>query len=337
MTTHRSPASVPSASAPSVVPDLLAAIAAWGQAAWSLAALALVAVGDGPPDVTAAAQNLLSVCGIASVPGQPVPGGDAETAQQIANLAAAPLHQAAALGSGRAISWSDQSDQALLAQGRASAYGARAFAQLALPAMDDLASRLATPGARMLDVGTGVGALAIAFARTFPQLHVLGIDVLDRPLELARQNIAASDVADRVTIRKQDIADFTDDTGFDLAYLPAPFVPRPALQAGLVRVAAALRPGGWVFVAHAKLGRTPAEDALNKLKTLVYAGTPLDDAEASGLLRSAGLTSVRTLPTPEGTPGITIGRARPNHDAARQQPPKMRDTGDRDPSVMVKP
>jgi SAM-dependent methyltransferase len=303
MTTLRFPAS-----APSVAPDLRAAIAAWDQAAWSLAALALVAAGDGSPDRTAAAQQLLSACGITAAPGELVPGGDTATAQQIASQAAAPLHQAAALASGRTVSWSAQSDQALLAQGRASAYGARAFAQLVLPAMDDIGSRLAVPGARMLDIGTGVGALAIAFAQIFPQLHVLGIDVLDRPLDLARQNIAASDAAARVRVRKQDVAGFTDDTGFDLAFLPAPFVPRPAVQAGLPRITAALRPRGWVFVARGKFGGTPAEDALTRLKTLVYGGTPLDEAEASDLLRSAGLTSVRPVPTPEGAPGITIGQ-----------------------------
>ena len=237
-----------------------------------------------------------------------MPGGDTTTAKQIASQAAAPLHQAAALASGRVVSWTAQSDEALLAQGKASAIGARAFAERFLPAMGDLASRLAAPGARMLDAGTGVAALAIAFAQVFPQLHVLGIDVLDRPLELARQNIAASDVAARVTVRKQDVAGFADDTGFDLAYLPAPFVPRPALQAGLPRIAAALRPGGWVFVAHGKFGGTPAEDALTRLKTLVYGGTPLDEAEASDQLRGAGLTSVRPVPTPEGAPGITIGQ-----------------------------
>lgn len=305
MTTLRSPAS-----ANGVATDLLAAIAAWDQAAWCLAALARVAAGGGSPDITTAARQLLSACGIAGAPGQPVPGVDAASAQQIASLAAAPLHQAAALASGRAINWSDQTDQALLAQGVASAYGARAFAQLILPAMDGLGSRLAAPGARMLDVGTGVGALAVAFAGAFPQLHVLGIDVLDRPLELARQNIAASDAAARVTVRKQDVAEFTDDAGFDLAFLPAPFVPRQAVRAGLPRVAAALRPGGWVFVARGKFDGTPAENALTRLKTLVYGGTPLDEAEASDLLRGAGLTSVRPLPTPEGAPGITIGQKR---------------------------
>lgn len=305
MTTLRPPASAPSAAA-----NLQAAIAAWDQAAWSLAALAYVAAGEGSADITTAAQQLLSACGITEAPGQLVPGVDA-TGQQIASQAATPLHQAAALASGRAINWSDQSDQSLLAQGRASAYGARAFAQLVLPVMGDLGGRLATPGARMLDVGTGVGALAVAFAQVFPQLRVLGIDVRDRPLELARQNIAASDVSARVTVRKQDVADFADDTGFDLAYLPVPFVPRPALDAGLPRVAAALRPGGWVFLARGKFGGTPAENALTRLKTLVYGGTPADEAEASSLLRSAGLTSVQPVPTPEGAPGITIGQKRP--------------------------
>ena len=296
------------ASIVSAAPDLLAAIAAWDQAAWSLAALALVAAGDGPPEMTAAAQQLVSGCGITAAPGQPVPGADTATAQQIANQAAAPLHQTMALASGRAISWSDQSDQALLAQGRASALGARFFAEVVLPAMGDLGGRVAAPGARMLDVGTGVGALAVAFAQVFPPLKVLGIDVLDRPLDLARQNIAASDVAARVTVRKQDVAGFTDDTGFELAFLPAPFVPRPALEAGLPQVAAALRPCGWVFMAHGKFGGTPAEDSLTRLKTLVYGGTPLGEAEAYNLLRGAGLTSVRPVPTPEGAPGITIGQ-----------------------------
>jgi predicted O-methyltransferase YrrM len=302
MTASRSPASIVSSA-----PDLLAAIAAWDQAAWNLAALALVAAGDGPPDITAAAQELLSVTGITVAPGQPVPGADTAAAQQIANQATAPLHQAVALASGRVINWSAQSDQALLAQGRASAMGARAFVELVLPVMGGLRSRLDAPGARMLDVGTGVGALAVAFAEVFPRLHVLGIDVLDRPLRLARQNIAASDAAARVTVREQDVAGFTDDIGFDLAYLPAPFVRRPALEAGLPRVVAALRPGGWIFVVHGKFGGTPAADSLTRLKTLVYGGTPLDDAEASDLLRSAGLTSVRAVPTPEGAPGITIG------------------------------
>src|SRR5215470_3029153 len=291
-----------------VTPDLLATVSAWDQAAWCLAALAVVAGGDGPPDITEAAQQLLKCRGITTAPGQPVTGLDGSAARQIASQAAAPLHQASALASGRAISWSDQSDAALLAQGQASALGARAFAEFLLPEMGDLADRLAAPGARMLDAGTGVAAMAVAFAQVFPRLRVLGIDVLDRPLALARRNIAASDVTDRVMVRKQDVAGFADDAGFDLAYLPAPFIPPAAMNAGLPRVVAALRPGGWLFIARGKMGGIPAEDALTRLKTLVYGGTALDDPEASALLSGAGLTAVRTAPTPAGAPGITIGQ-----------------------------
>ena len=289
-------------------PDLQATIQAWDRAAWSLAALALAARGDGPAALTAAASEVLAATGLSSAAGQPLRGLGTSTAGQIASQAAASLHQVSALVSGRSIGWDAQSDEALLAQGNASAQAARGFAQFALPMMGGLAERLAAPGARMLDVGTGVGALAVGFAQVFPQLHVLGIDVLDRALGLARQAIDASGVAARVTVRKQDVAGFADDTGFDLAFLPAPFIPQPALHGGLPRVAAALRPGGWLMAGHGKFGGTPAEDALTRLKTIAYGGTPLDEAAAYELLRDAGLTSVQPVPTPPGAPAITIGK-----------------------------
>jgi predicted O-methyltransferase YrrM len=289
-------------------PDLQATIQAWDEAARSLAALTLATSDDGPPELTAAAGELLAAIGLTGAPGGPLRGLGTSTPRQIASQAAAPLHQASALVSGCGISWNAQSDEALLAQGDASAQAARAFAQFLLPVMGGLGSRLAAPGARMLDIGTGVGALAAGFAEAFPQLHVLGIDVLDRALDLARQALAASGVAARVTVRRQDVAEFADDAGFDLAFLPAPFIPQPAVHAGLPRVAAVLRPGGWLMVGHGKFGGTPVQDALTRLKTIAYGGTPLDEAAACHLLRDAGLTSVRPVPTPPGVPAITIGQ-----------------------------
>ena len=288
--------------------DLQATIHAWDQAAWSLAALALTAQGDGPPELTAAARELLAAAGLIAAPGTPLPGHGTATPGQIASQAAAALHQASALAGGRGYEWGTQSDEALVAQGRVSAQRAVTVARFMLPMMGDLAGRLAAPGARLLDVGTGTGALAVAFARVFPQVHVLGIDVLDRVLGLARQAIAVSEVGGRVTVRKQDVANFADDAGFDLAWLPAPFFAEPALHVGLPRIVAALRPGGWLIVGHGKFGGTPAEDALTRLKTLAYGGTPIDDAAACELLRRTGLTSVRTVPTPAGAPAITIGQ-----------------------------
>jgi hypothetical protein len=50
--------------------DLQAAVQAWDQGAWSLAALALAARDDGPPELTAAARELLAA-GLAGAPGEP--------------------------------------------------------------------------------------------------------------------------------------------------------------------------------------------------------------------------------------------------------------------------
>ena len=289
-------------------PDLQTTIQGWDQAAWSLAALTLVARGDGPPELTAAARDLLSAAGLAAAPGGPLTGLGTAAPGQIASQAAAALHQACALASGRGYEWAAQSDETRLARGHASAQAAVPMIRFMLPMMGDLAGRMAAPGARMLDVGTGVGAAAVASAQQFPQLQVLGIDILDRALDLARQAIAAAGVDDRVTVRKQDVADFADDDGFDMAWLPAPYIAAPALTSGLPRVAAALRAGGWLIVGHGKTGGTPAQDALTRLKTLAHGGTPLDEAAACQLLGEAGLTSVRPIPTPPGAPAITIGQ-----------------------------
>jgi predicted RNA methylase len=288
--------------------DLQATIQAWDQAAWSLAALAILARGDSTRELTAAAQELVAATGLTAAPGMPLRGLGTASREQIASQAAAPLHQLSALVSGGDVGWSSHSEETLLAQGNASARGARPFAHFMLPRMGDLAGRLAAPGARMLDVGTGVGALAVSFAREFPQLNVLGIDVLDHALDLARQTLAASDVAARVTVRNQDVAGFSDANGFDLAWLPAPFIPQRAMHTGLPAVAAALRPGGWLMLAHGKFGGTAEEDALTRLKTVAYGGTPLDDASACHLLSETGLISVQSMPTPPGTPAITFGQ-----------------------------
>jgi SAM-dependent methyltransferase len=208
--------------------------------------------------------------------------------------------------------WADQPDEAILAQGRASAQGAAAFVRFGLPVLPGLREKLAAPGARMLDVGTGVGALAAAYAELFPELTVVGIDVLPRVLELAEQVVRSSSVADRVELRQQDVGDLTDEAVFALIWLPAPFVPESALRAGMPRIARALVPGGWLIVGHGRLGDDdPLDVALTRFKTVSYGGTPLDNEQAQALLLEAGLEDVSTMPTPPGTPAITVGRRPP--------------------------
>ena len=70
---------------------------------------------------------------------------------------------------------------------------------------------------KALDIGTGTGWLAIGFAQGLPGVHVVGLDLSDVVLKLARENAQESGVSSRVSFEKGDAQDmpFEDDT-FDL-------------------------------------------------------------------------------------------------------------------------
>jgi methylase of polypeptide subunit release factors len=160
----------------------------------------------------------------------------------------------------------------------------------------------------MLDVGTGVAALAVAYAEQFPELTVVGLDVLPRVLDLAARTVAESSVADRVVLRQLDVSMLDEADAYSLAWLPAPFIPEPALRAGVTQVTRALVPGGWLMLGHGRFTGDPLDDALSRFKTLAFGGTALDDGQSEQLLRDAGLVEVMTPPLPPGFPGLTLGR-----------------------------
>ena len=234
-------------------------------------------------------------------------GGDQT---KLASQAAAPILQAAALVSG-ATDWTRQDDEALLAQGRASAQGAGPFKMFAVPMMEGLGELLAGPSPVMLDVGVGVGAMAVAWSQTFPGLYIVGIDVFPRALELASRLVAEADLADQIELRNQDVIHLDDRDSYCFAWLPAPFIPPKTLEGSVPRIMAALVPGGWIGLGHGKFGADPLSDAITRLQTVAFGGTALDNDQAQLLLGRAGFESVFTLPTPQGAPGITVGRRPP--------------------------
>jgi SAM-dependent methyltransferase len=273
------------------------------QAAWTTVALVTVLRDSGSPAQRTAARDVLHALGVdlsEGIRGRDRGGTAAE--------AAAPLLQAAAMLRGDADLWAGQSDEALLAQGRASAQGPRMMAQFLFAGLPGLLDALGRPGARLLDVGTGVGALAVAYAELFPAVTVVGIDVLPRVLALARATLDGSPAADRVELRNQDVALLDEPDTYTLAWLPAPFVPNAPLRAGVARLRTALVPGGWLIMGHGKFGRDPVADAVGRFKTVAWGGTALDDEEAAVLLREAGFEDVRNLPTPPGAPALTAAR-----------------------------
>lgn len=181
-----------------------------------------------------------------------------------------------------------------------------------LPALDGLAPRLDDSGFAFLDVGTGVGRLAIAMARRWPSIRVVGLDVWEPALAVARANIEVAGLQDRVELRAQAGEDLTDERAFDLAWIPVPFVPGLALNRLVERVQQALKPGGWLLLAAARSSDDLLGAAL-RLRVALYGGSCTTQLELEQLLTSHGLAQVRVLPgPPRDFKMIVAGRRRPD-------------------------
>ncbi len=57
----------------------------------------------------------------------------------------------------------------------------------------------------ILDIGTGTGLIALMMAQRYPQARVTAIDIDPQAVRQARENVAASPFADRITIIEGDI------------------------------------------------------------------------------------------------------------------------------------
>jgi predicted O-methyltransferase YrrM len=215
------------------------------------------------------------------------------------------MRQAIAVASGAAPGpWGEQDDEVLLRQGRASTGTGHALATMLVPALDGLAERLAAGGARVLDVGTGTGALAITLARALPRVEVLGIDVAEQPLSLARTQLtAAADIAGRVTLRRQDVAELSERDAFDLVWLPTPFLDESIVHAALPRLAAALRPGGWIVVGTTRQPAQQVPRAVVRWRAACRGGSSLDADTVGQALTTVGLVHIRSFPTVATFPG----------------------------------
>jgi SAM-dependent methyltransferase len=200
--------------------------------------------------------------------------------------------------------WRHEDPTILQGQGQASRRFVRAIGALA-ERRSDLRRVLQEPGA-FLDVGTGVGWLAIEAARAWPALRCVGIDVWEPALQLARANLAGAGMEERVELRAQGVEQLDERETFTLAWLP-PFVPVTLMPVALKNLHRALVPGGWLVLSLLGAAPDPLSQALAALKLArhgTYAWTP---AEAEGQLQAIGLEQVETF-SPNPLTVIVVGR-----------------------------
>jgi SAM-dependent methyltransferase len=208
------------------------------------------------------------------------------------------LAHALMLAPDAAPGWKHRDNATLSSSGEVTEGFPNALAAKIASQLDGLPAKLES-GAAFLDVGTGVGRLAIAMAKRFPKLRVTGIDTWQPALAFARDNVRAAGVEDRIDLREQAGEAMTDEKVFDLAWVPAPFVSADALPPLLSTVLRALKPGGWLLF----VTTMPGDDlfgAAMRLYVSMFGGENLSTADIEALLTKRGFAEVRRLPGPPG-------------------------------------
>jgi SAM-dependent methyltransferase len=196
------------------------------------------------------------------------------------------------------------------AAGETSAGFAAVLKQVIAPRLPGLSERLEASGS-FLDVGVGVAGLSFAMSRLWPRLRVVGLDLWAPSLVIARENVLAAALTDRIELRHQAAEDLTDVDAFDLAWIPSAFIPDKSITAIAERVYHALRPDGWLLFAMINLGSDALASSYARLRTAIWGGALLPPTEAQTMLERIGYVAVQMLPAPpSATVAIVAGRRR---------------------------
>jgi release factor glutamine methyltransferase len=161
---------------------------------------------------------------------------------------------------------------------------------------------------RIVDVGTGSGAIAVALAHAMPHSRVTAVDLFPAALEVARRNAQRHGVIDRLTLLTSDLLAAVKSEGFNAVVANPPYIaagealepqvanyePPSALYAGptglevyerlIPQAARVLKTGGWLML-EIGYGQSPA------LRNLMHGW--------------AGFTLVNDL---QGIPRVALGQ-----------------------------
>lgn len=111
----------------------------------------------------------------------------------------------------------------------------------------------------VMDMATGTGDLAIAMARRIKDVHILGIDLSEEMLAVARQKIESEGVSDCIEVKKGDAENltFVDSETMDAATVAFGVRNFENLEKGLTEIYRTLRTGGKLIVLEFSIPRNP--------------------------------------------------------------------------------
>lgn len=167
------------------------------------------------------------------------------------------------------------------------------------------------PFSRVLDLGTGSGAIVLSLLAERTQATGLGVDVSQAAIEVARVNAAALGVSARVEMRVSDWFASVDGV-FDLIVSNPPYIGEDEMQ-GLAPETRdwephlALTPGGDGLAAYRAIASGAAAVLRPGGRILLEIG-PVQGAAVVGLLRWAGFDDISILPDLDGRDRVVRAR-----------------------------
>lgn len=170
------------------------------------------------------------------------------------------------------------------------------------------------PKPRMVDVGTGSGAIAIALAHEWPSAEITAIDVSPSALELARRNADRIGFADRIRFLEGDLLAPVVFERFDFVVSNPPYVPATDRDSLSVEVREH-EPGLALFAGEEGLDvyRRLIPEAFCVLESggflLMEIGYG-QSAVLAGLLKESGFDRIGFVPDLQGIPRVISGRRR---------------------------
>jgi len=166
-----------------------------------------------------------------------------------------------------------------------------------------IAAALTHPFARMLDLGTGSGAIVLTLLAERPGATAMAVDLSQAALTVARANAGALGVETRVTWQCSDW--FTGVTGrFDLIVSNPPYIAADEMadlspEVRLHEPALALTPGGDGLDAY-RIIAAQAGDYMEPNGRIVLEIGPTQGESVKDLLTAAGFAKVQCLPDLDG-------------------------------------
>jgi len=173
-----------------------------------------------------------------------------------------------------------------------------------IPALDGVDAKL-TAGARVADVGCGLGSSSVLIAEAYPHAIVVGSDYHAESIELARKKAAEAGVGDRVSFEVASAQTFTG-TDFDLVTMFDCLHDMGDPVGAARRVREALAPDGtWLLVE--PYAADIVEDNFNPVGRLYYSGSTflcvpngLSQPGGHALGAQAGEAAIRQVITDAG-------------------------------------